>query len=451
MPKKARLLLFLLVFPFLLWPAQPVRTAEAAPPIYTFKIENTVTAGTSKYILRGLEQAAADGAGAVIIYINTPGGLVSATLDMIQAISASPVPVITYVNPQGAIAASAGTFILLSGHVAAMSPGTSCGAAMPVNIVSPSETPQAADQKTINYLAGHMKSIARERGRPADLAERFVKENLTLDNQEALQAGVIDYLARDTRDLLNQLDGRQVSLPAGKQIVLATSTAPIKHIPMNRSEGFVNLISDPLLAMILLTIGVYGLIIGLSSPGMMVPEVLGAIGLVLGLFGMGLFEVNLAAGLLIILGVALLVAEAFTPTYGILGIGGVISIVLGVLFFPVEPLMPQAWAVNFRIAALGIAVIGVILIFWIVVGLINLRKHPPVQGVTEFNGLEGMALQTLSPAGQVKIKGEIWQAISQKGDEIPAGSIVEIKSRQGLTVVVVPKTRMDADNADLID
>jgi len=434
--RKRLFLLSILLSVFCLWPALPAHTANSSPTVYTYTIEGTVTAGTSRYIIRGLEQAARNQADAVIIYINTPGGLVSSTLEMIQAISASPVPVITYVQPQGAISASAGTFLLISGHVAAMAPATSCGAAMPVNIVAPGETPKAADQKTINYLAGHMKSLARERGRPADLAERFVKENLTLDSQEALQAGVVEYLAADTKDLLRQLDGQPVKLPNGKKLILNTASAQTKHFSMNESERFISIISDPMLTMILLTIGIYGLIIGFSSPGFFFPEILGAISLVLGLFGLGLFEVNLAAALLILFGVGLLVAELFTPTYGVLGISGVISVVLGILFFPVEPLMPHGWAVSFRSAALGIALVGVLLVIWIVVGLVNLRKHPPVHGNKEFNNLKGITVQTLNPAGLVKVQGEIWQAVSFDGQEIPAQTAVQVRSRQGLTLVV---------------
>ena len=417
-----------------------IPTAAAAPPvtIYTFTIEDTVSAGTSRYITRGLDQAVQADADAIILYINTPGGLVSSTLEMIQAISASPIPVITYVQPQGAIAASAGTFLLLSGHAAAMAPATSCGAAMPVNLTSPGQTPQAADQKTINYLAGHMKSLAKERGRPADLAERFVKENLTLDSNEALQKGVVEYLAQDTQDLLSQLNGQTIQLPNGKETVLQTASAKLIDSPMNNSERFVSILSDPMLSMIFLTTGIYGLIIGFSTPGFFLPEILGGICLVLGLFGLGLFEINLTAALLILFGIGLIIAELFTPTYGILGVSGVVSIVLGILFFPLEPLMPQKWALNFRTAALGIAAVGFLLVLWIVVGLVNLRQHPPIHGAQEFSGLQGTVLQTLNPLGQVQIQGEIWQAVSEDGQEIPANTSVRVKTRQGLTLIVEP-------------
>ena len=178
-----------------------------------------VTSGTARNIQRGLRLAEKEQADAVVILLNTPGGLVSATLEIIQDMSASSLPVLTYVNPQGAIAASAGTFILLNGHIAAMSPGTTCGAAMPVTMAAPGDEPAAADQKTINFLAGHMKSIAAERGRPGDLAERFVTENLVLNNNEALEKKVVDLNAADLTELLREVHGKTVQTSAGERVL----------------------------------------------------------------------------------------------------------------------------------------------------------------------------------------------------------------------------------------
>ncbi len=191
MYKRKRACLFLL-FLLLLCYSMPQPAAAEQPVIYSISVNDMVTAGTAKHIQRGLILAEKNSADAVVILLNTPGGLVTATLDILQAMSASNIPVITYVGPQGAIAASAGVFILINGHIAAMSPGTTCGAAMPVTMPAPGEETRAADQKTINFLAGHMKSTAAERGRPADLAEKFVTENLTLENNEALEQRIVD-------------------------------------------------------------------------------------------------------------------------------------------------------------------------------------------------------------------------------------------------------------------
>ncbi len=429
-------MLFCSVFILLSFPAA-LLAADGKSSVYTIKVENTVTAGTAKYINRGIKMAEREKADAVIILINTPGGLVSATLDIIQDISGSAVPVVTYVTPKGAIAASAGTFILLDGHIAAMSPGTTCGAAMPVNISVPGDAPKPADQKTVNFLAGHMKSIAEERGRPADLAEAFVKENLTLNYNEALDRGVVDVIAADLDELLKKIHGMKVETKAGI-IELNTRAAEVKHLKMSTDEKFIDVVSNPTMAMIFLMLGIYGLIIGFNSPGFFLPEVLGSISLILGLYGLGLFEVNLAAGLLIILGIGLLIAEAFTPTYGILGAGGGVSLVLGVLFFPVEPLMPRDWFAAFRFMALGIGLVGAVFLFVVLAGIFRLRRLKVTHSDSEFFNKEGRVIRVLNPEGQVRIQGEIWKASAKGGNTIPEGELVKVVERQGMLLIVEP-------------
>lgn len=408
---------------------------DKQPLVYTIQVDDMVTSGTAKNIQRGLGVAEKEQADAVVILLNTPGGLVTATLRIIQDMSASNLPVITYVNPQGAIAASAGTFILLNGDIAAMSPGTTCGAAMPVTMSGPGDAPAAADQKTINFLAGHMKSIAAERGRPADLAERFVTENLVLSNSEALEKKVVDLNAADLTELLREVHGKTVRTGAGDR-ELNTLGARVEALPLNAHERLIHHVSNPTLAMILLMIGIYGLIIGFYSPGFFLPEVLGSIGLILGLYGLGLFQGNLAAGLLILLGVGLLVAELFTPTYGILGVGGLTSIILGILFFPTEPLMPPAWFSAFKAAAIGVGIAGALFVAVVVLGLARLRRFKPVHGAVEFTQARAVVMQKLDPEGLVKLKGEIWQAVSKDGHTIEAGEKVRVYERQGITLVV---------------
>ncbi len=415
--------------------ANPSSAAAEQPIVYSINVDDTVTAGTARHIQRGLELAEKNHADAVVILINTPGGLVTATLDILQAMSASNVPVITYVNPQGAIAASAGVFILINGHIAAMSPGTTCGAAMPVIMPAPGEATQAADQKTINFLAGHMKSIAGERGRPADLAEKFVTENLTLDNNEALDKGVVDFNAANLNELLDKTQGAAARTNAGS-ISLNTSGASVTNIPMNLSEQVITIVSNPTTAMILLMLGIYGLIIGFYSPGFFLPEILGSISLILGLAGMGLFQGNLAAGLLILLGIGLLIAEFFTPTYGVLGVGGVISLVLGILFFPAEPLMPSGWFSMFKVLAFGTGIVGAVFVSIVVLGISRIRRFKPVHGEAEFVNEQGVAISELNPDGQIRIKGEMWKATSKNGHTIHEGEKVIVLERQGLTLIV---------------
>lgn len=436
--KHYKLLIFISIFScWLFCCTAPSLSQNTQPVVYSIMVDDTVTEGTARHIQRGIYLAERDQAEAVLIILNTPGGLVSATLDILQAMSASKVPVITYVSPQGAIAASAGTFILINGHISAMSPATTCGAAMPVTMSSPGGSPQTADQKTINFLAGHMKSIAVERGRPADLAEKFVTENLTMNNSEALAAGIVDINAEGQAELLQQVDGMTVKTGAGERR-LATAGAVVTGLPLNVNEQLIHLVSNPSFAMILLLAGIYGLVIGFYSPGFFLPEIAGSIGILLGLAGMGLFSGNLAAVFLILLGAGLLAAEFFTPTYGVLGVGGLVSIVLGILFFPVEPLMPPGWFSAFRLLVLGVGVAGAFLLSIIIMGVSRIRRHKPVHGEDEFQNTPAYTVTELNPGGMIRIKGEIWQAISKNGHTIREGEKVKVLERRGMTLFVGP-------------
>jgi len=412
----------------------PVPSASQESLIYITRINDTVTPGTAAYIDRAVKTAESNQARAVIIMLDTPGGLVSSTLDIVKIINASRVPVITYVTPRGAISASAGTFILLSGHLAVMAPGTTCGAAMPVRVSSLGKY-QAADAKTINIMTEHMKSIAQQRNRPADLAGSFVSDNLSLSNRDAFNRGIIDIEASDLNDLIAMLNGRKVQIVDG-EMVLQTANANFQNLNMNLKESLIHGISNPMLAMLLILLGLYGLIFAFHSPGFLLPEILGSICLILGLYGIGLFEINLTAGLLIILGLALLIAEAHTPTWGILGVGGIASIILGIVLFPVEPLLPFSWWSSFRTMALGIGVIGAGLLLIILRGVWKLRRSDPVHGEHELNKQSGIVMQDLNPRGLVQVQGEIWRASAEDEHTIPKGSPVKIIKKQGLELKV---------------
>ena len=438
--------LLFIITAIIIWPVS-VQSQTEKPVVYTVTVEDMVTAGTARNINRAIEHSQNRNADALVIQLNTPGGLVDATLDIIQDISASPVPIITYVTPKGAIAASAGTFILVSGHLAAMTPGTTCGAAMPVTMDPQEGGTEAADQKTINFLAEHMRSVAEDKGRPGDIAEKFVLENLSLGSQTALEEGVIDVEAENLEELLQIIDGREVITAAGK-INLKTAGAEPFHLTMSTEEKLIHIISNPTLAVIFLILGIYGLIIAFSSPGFMLPEVLGSISLILGLFGLGLFEVNLAAGLLIILGILLLVAELFTPTYGILGVGGVVSIILGIVFLPIEPLMPVNWFAAFRGMAISVGIVGAGFLFIVLKGILNLRRIKPMQGPGEFAADEGIVIEPLDPAGVIKIRGEIWRAKSLGGETIPAGTRIKVVKRDNIQLLVEKDPDQPAETAE---
>nr|WP_246208591.1 nodulation protein NfeD [Anaerotalea alkaliphila] len=394
-----------------------------------------ITAGTRDRIARGIAEAEASGASALVLLLDTPGGLVDATLEILQDMLNAPVPVVAYVSPRGAIAASAGTFLMLGSHVAAMAPGTTCGAAMPVGYSPEDGTTEAADQKTINFLAGHIRSVARERGRPEELAERFVTENLTLEADTALEEGVVDLIAPDLPALLEALHGREVELAVGT-VALDTAGAEAVLLEPSLTEKITSLVGDPQVAFILLLVGVYGLIIGFNTPGTFFPEVLGAVSLVLALYGLGLFAVNLFAGILIVLGVLLLVAEAFTPTYGVLGVGGVVSMVLGIIFLPVEPLVPLAWLARFRFMAVGIGLAFGVFLLVALNGILKLRRRRVLQGADEFNGMTALVVEALAPQGQVRIQGEIWNAVCLDRSPVAPGEKVRVSGRRGMLLEV---------------
>ncbi len=408
---------------------------QSSPFVYTLKVEGMVTAGTTNHIRRSIEVAEKDGAEALVILLNTPGGLVNATLDIVGDMISADVPIITYVSPQGGIAASAGTFIMIGGHKAAMAPGTTIGAAMPVMVRPDEEGSAAADDKTILFLAGHMKSIAEARDRPGDIAERFVTENLTLSGGEALELGVIDLIESNLDSLLNSLDGERIELESGI-VTLNTSNASTREMEKTTQEKITHLVSNPQITFVLLLIGVYGLIIGFSSPGTFVPEVLGAISLLLALYGLGLFEVNLFAALLMVLGVGLLVAEALTPTYGVLGVGGVISMVLGILYLPVEPLVSDRWLAQFRFMAFGIGIIGSVVLVIMLAGIYRLKKSPIIHGSREFMMDVARVVETIDPEGLIMVRGELWKARSAGGEKIEKDMQVRIIDRENMTCIV---------------
>lgn len=213
---------------------------------------------------------------------------------------------------------------------------------------------------------------------------------------------------------------------------------------MDTSERFINLISNPTLAMILLLLGIYGLIIGFYSPGFFLPEVLGAICLILGLYGIGLFQRNLTAAMLIVLGIGLLVAEVLTPTYGILGVGGLVSVILGILFFPVEPLMPVGWFAAFKALALGVGVVGALFVGIVIAGLLRIRRSRPVHGDDEFSESRAYVVEDVDPEGLIRVQGEIWRANSQDGEVITRGQRVSIVGREGMLLIVKPFKKRDS-------
>jgi len=405
--------------------------------IYVLKIEGTITEGTALEVVEGLREAEDMSAEAVLLELNTPGGIVDSTRKITEAILNAQTPVITYVTPKGAIAASAGAFILVSGNIAAMSPGTTTGAAMPVAIGI--EGRKAADNKTIKFYAGHVESIAASRGRNATQAKRFVTDNDVLNENTALERGIIDLIAGDETELLNAVDGMTVEVD-GENRTLATADASLYIKKKSTRSSVLNLLGNPQIAFILFMVGIYGLIFGFMSPGTYVPEMIGAICLILALYGMGLFGVNMFGVLLLVIAVILFIAEALTPTFGILTMGGVVCLIIGALILPKEPLLfnPE-WFRGFLLTILGIAGASAVFFIFALGAVLKLRKRSIKVGGEELIGQVTKAeTEITEEKGTIKLHGEIWNARTQAG-EIEEGTKIEIVAREGLTLFVKRK------------
>lgn len=385
-----------------------------------------------------------DGAAAVVIMLDTPGGSVDSMFEILKRIFASSVPVIVYIAPKGANAASAGAFITVASHIAAMAPGTAIGAAEPISGYDPQTGAiQPAPNKTKSYIIGRMESTADLVGRPVEPCVEFITRNLVLTPAEALSAGVIDFVAGDLEELLSKIDQFQIhgTLSNGSRPKVTLSDCRIEYVELSASERFTNFFSNPTLAYILLMIGMYGLIFGFASPGTYVPETLGAICIVLALFGLGIVGANIVGILLLLLGTIFLIAEALTPGFGLFTAAAVVCLVFGILFLPpswgVEGgfYMPREWYRTFTLTALTL-VGGFVAFFAVSMRyVVKTRRKPPTTGGPELIGMTGTTVSVLDPTGQVRIRGEIWNASSAEGT-IETGTDVRVVGRKGLTLIV---------------
>jgi membrane-bound serine protease (ClpP class) len=335
------------------------------------------------------------------------------------------------VGPSGAISASAGSFVLLAGHIAAMSPSTSVGAATPVQVGVTGISP--VENKTVNYMASYIRSIAESRGRPPDIAEKFVTEALSLTAREAMEAGVIDFMADSVEDLLKEINGMEINVK-GRPVMVDTSEYELIRYEKGLTEEIMNVLANPQVAAILLLIGIYGLIFGLSSPGTYIPETIGIIALVLALYGLGTFEVNVLGIILIILGVILSIAELVTPTYGGLTVAAAVSFILGALLLPKEPMLSSSFYREFAIAVGGAVVVLVIFFTVAFTAILRIRKRKKAVGGEELIGLQGEVVEVYDGKALIRIRGEIWRA--EVEEKLEKGDKVVVVDRDGLILLV---------------
>lgn len=434
--------LFLSLAPGVVAQADGDDPGSVVGPVHIVRMEGVVTAGQKTYLQRQVALAEEIQAQLLLIELNTPGGLVDATLEINELFLNAPLPVAVLVTPSGAIAGSAGAFILMSADIAAMAPGTTVGAAQPITIST--EGTDAADEKTTIFYASHLRNLAAEKGRPPDLAERFVTENLTLGAREAEEKGLIEFLAYDSEELLDLLDGEQLE-KGGITYTLATAGATLSRDDMTLAERLQNWLSNPQIAFLVLIAGVMGIYFGLSAPGTIVPEVSGVILLILGIYGIGLFDTNTTGIVLILLGLGLIIAEFFVAGFGILGIGGGLALIAGAILLPTEPLMARDWYDTFIRTVVG-TVLGFVIVILVVVQRI-IRSRSTWSGGSDYFKAPtgGRVVEDLDPDGMVKTRGELWRARSADGTAIPKGSEVQVESAENLILVV---RRMDEDKKE---
>jgi membrane-bound serine protease (ClpP class) len=421
------------------------KSPSAEPVVVTLHVDGAISPASADYVVRGIAEAEDRHAAAIVLELDTPGGLSSSMRDIIKAILASPVPVIGYVAPSGARAASAGTYIMYACHVAAMAPATNIGAASPVSLggggslPSPSSSggkPAANEstemRKVTNDAVAYIRSLAERRGRNAEWAEKAVREAVSVSSEEALKLRVVDLIAPNLAQLLVDVDGRKVETAAGSR-TLHTRDATVQPIEPGWRSRFLGVIADPSVAYILLLIGLGGLVMEGMHPGGVLPGVVGAICLLLALYAFQVLPVNYAGLALILLGVILIVSEAFVPAYGVLGTGGVISFVIGSVIFMHTGVPGYGIAVPV-VVGIAIAAAGVLAgIVWMAV---RSHKQPVVSGREEMVGAIGEVIADFAGRGAVHVHGERWQARSDV--PLKRGETVVVTAMRGLILDVKP-------------
>lgn len=430
-----------------------VARTEDIPASHALLIDVKGTIGfvSTNQLTRALEKAKADGASLLIMRLDTPGGLLTATRDMIQAMLASPIPIVVYVAPSGARAASAGTYLVFASHVAAMAPATHLGAATPIALGVPGlpgsppptkpssaekpaapETGDAEERKSVNDAVAYLRTLAELRKRSADWAEMAVRKGATLTATEALKKHVVEVIAGNVDEMLTAIDGRSVTTTAG-ETKLKTKGLRVVELKPDWKMQVMTIITDPNIAFILMLFGVYGILFEFMSPGAVAPGVVGGISLIVALTALSVLPVNYGGLALLLFGVALMVLEASAPTFGVLGLGGIVAFVVGALFLfePAESdqQVAIAWPVIAGAVAASAAFFAGVLGF-----ALRTRRRPVRTGVEEMIGSTGEVVTWSDGAGHVRVHGEVWAA--QSSQTFTIGQKVRVVGLAGLTLTI---------------
>jgi membrane-bound serine protease (ClpP class) len=414
----------------LMFLARAIAAQAAVAPVAVIELDGAITPVTSRLLTAAINRAQAEHDQALVVKLNTPGGLESSMRSMVQSILKAEIPVIVYVAPKGARAASAGVFITIAAHVAAMAPATNIGAAHPV-AVGGGDTGKEMGKKIENDAAAFARSLAAERGHNVEWAEKAVRASVSATEREAVKLKVVDLVADSVPDLLAKIDGRTVKTASGN-VTLATKDAPVKLIEVGFRDRFLALITDPNIAYILMMVGMLGIFFELQNPGATLPGVIGGISLILAFFAFQSLPINWAGVLLILFGVGLLIAEIKIASHGVLTAGGVVAMILGSF------MLYEAPEVGFRVAwTVILPTVGATagLVIWAVSAGVRAMMRKPVTGSSGMIGRLAVARSALGPEGQVQLDGEIWRAVSD-GGAIAAGEQVRVMAVDGLTLKV---------------
>jgi len=406
-----------------------------AQKVIAININESINPASAEFIYEGIQKAQKENAECLIINLNTPGGLLVSTREIVTNMMKSEVPVIVYVSPSGAHAGSAGVFITMAANIAAMAPGTNIGAAHPVSLQGKSD--EVMNQKGTNDAAAFLRTIAEKRRRDVKWAEEAVRNSVAITEEEALEKNVINIIAITQKDLLAQLDGKTVELNNGSK-VLHTKNATVSYLEMGFFQKVLSRLSDPNIAYIIMMLGFYGLLFELFSPGAIFPGIVGVICLILAFYSMSSMPVNYAGLALIVFGIILYLLEIKIISHGLLAIGGTVSVLLGSMILfrsaPAENYVSLSRAVIFAVTATS----ALFFTFLITMGL-KAQKAKKISGQSAMIGQTAVTLSSLDPAGQVKILGQIWKAVSL-GDTINANEKVTVKEIKELTLYVEPQT-----------
>jgi membrane-bound serine protease (ClpP class) len=400
--------------------------------IYLLEVEGIINPASAGYIVKGIDKAEQEGASCLVIQMDTPGGLMESMRSIVKRILSAQIPIIVYVAPSGSRAGSAGVFITLAAHIAAMAPGTNIGAAHPVQM-GEKEIGKEMEEKILNDTVAYIKTIAKQRGRNEEWAEKAVRESVSVHEDEALKLGVIDLVSPSLEDLLSRVDGREVTISPGKMVVLKTKGLEIKTLNMSFRDQLLSIISNPSIAYILLMLGFYGLLYEIASPGAIFPGVIGGICLILAFFAFQMLPINYAGVALILFGIILFIAEVKITSYGMLSVAGVISLLLGSVMLIDSP--AEFLRISFIKVVLPVVLVSAAIFLFALVMVVRAHRRRPTTGKEGLVGAKGVATTDLKPEGVVEIRGELWNAVAE--ETIKAGEKIQVKEVEGMKVKVI--------------